>query len=122
MSVSKNTIVAVAADGVGVVSVCLGGFLTVAPHVGGRRLGLSDTDSKRRRALGAADLVLGIAIIASRSSPRRWRAVAARALFHLLFAREYMRSDRRHIAVAMCGLFVLDAGIAVGLRQERHSV
>lgn len=121
MLASKIATLTVAADGVGAVSASLGGFLTVAPLTGGRRLGITNTDIKHRRLLGVADLVLGIAIIAGRSSPRRWRAVAARALLHLLFAREYMRSNRRHSAVAMYALFVIDAGIAIGLRQERRS-
>ena len=87
----------------------------------GRRLGLTDTDVRRRRMLGTTDLALGITILAGRSSRRRWLAVAARALLHLLFAREYLRNGRRQSAVAMCALFVVDAGIAWGLREERRS-
>jgi hypothetical protein len=122
MSVSKHAILTIAADGAGVVSAALGGFLTIAPLTGGRWLGLVDTDVICRRVLGTADPVLGITIIAGRSSRWRWRAVAARALLHLLFAREYMRNSRRDNAVTMCALFVIDAGITFGLREERRSV
>lgn len=121
MPVSKSTSLAFAADGVGAVSVALGGFLSVAPLTSGRWLGLTDTDIVGRRALGTADLGLGITIIAGRSSRWRWRAVAARALLHLLFAREYVRNSRRRSAVAMCALFIIDAGIAIGLRKDRRS-
>ncbi|WP_441903098.1 hypothetical protein [Microbacterium sp.] len=82
---------------------------------------MTDTDIVGRRALGTADLGLGITIIAGRSSRWRWRAVAARALLHLLFAREYVRNSRRRSAVAMCALFIIDAGIAIGLRKDRRS-
>ncbi|MGO1628838.1 MULTISPECIES: hypothetical protein [unclassified Microbacterium] len=121
MPVSKGASLAFAADGVGAVSVALGGFLSVAPLTSGRWLGLTDTDIVGRRALGTADLGLGITIIAGRSSRWRWRAVAARALLHLLFAREYVRNSRRRSAVAMCALFIIDAGIAIGLRKDRRS-
>ena len=122
MPVSKGASLAFAADGVGAVSVALGGFLSVAPLTSGRWLGLTDTDIVGRRALGTADLGLGITIIAGRSSRWRWRAVAARALLHLLFAREYVRNSRpaqrRRDAAA---LFIIDAGIAIGLRKDRRS-
>ncbi|SDD05597.1 hypothetical protein SAMN04489747_0061 [Auraticoccus monumenti] len=95
----------------------LGGLLGVFPHAGGRWLGLDGTDVARRRALGAADLGLGITIIAGRSAPWRWRAVAARSLLHLVFAGEYVRTGRRPAAVAMGALFLLDSGIAAGLRR-----
>lgn len=62
--------------------------------------------------LGTADLPLGIAIIAGRSSPQRWRTVAARSLLHLVFAREYMRNSRKRHAVVLRALFTIDAGIA----------
>lgn len=122
MPASTNAIFAIAADGVGAVSAALGSFLTITPLMGGRWLGLADTDVKRRRVLGTADLALGIAIIVGRSSRWRWCAVAIRALLHLLFAREYMRNRRRHHAVAMCALFIIDAGIAIGLRATRRDV
>lgn len=120
MSGPKNAILTIAADGVGFVSAALGGFLTFAPLTGGRLLGLTDTDSGCRRVLGIADLALGITIIAGRSSHRQWSAVAARAVLHLLFAREYVRNGRRHSAAAMCALFVIDSGIAIGLRRVSH--
>lgn len=122
MPALENAELTVAADGVGAVSAALGGLLLIAPPTGGRWLRLTDTEVRRRRVLGGADLALGITIIVGRSSPWRWRAVGARAVLHLLFAREYVRSSRRHHAVAMCALFVIDAGIAVGLRGARHSV
>lgn len=121
MSTSKNTALTTAADGVGAVSAVLGGLLTIAPFTGGRWLGLTGTTVECRRALGTADLALGITIIAGRSSRWRWRAVAVRALLHLLFAREYMQNSRRGNAVAMCALFVIDAGIAFRLREESRS-
>lgn len=121
MPVSRNPSLTVAADGVGAVSAALGGLLTIAPVMSGRWLGLTDTDVERRRLLGTADIALGVMIIAGRSSRWRWRAVAARALLHLLFAREYLRNGRGHSAAAMCTLFVVDAGIAIGLREERGS-
>lgn len=117
---SKTAMLTVAADGVGVVSAALGGYLTVAPQTGGRRLGLTATDAAGARTLGAADFALGVTIIAGRSSRWRWRAVAARSLLHLVFAREYARSNHQRSAVAMCALFVVDAGIARGLREERQ--
>lgn len=120
MRVSKSTIFTIAADGVGVISAALGGVLTIAPFTGGRWLGLADTDVKRRRVLGTADLALGITIIVGRSSRWRWRAVAARAVLHLLFAREYVRNSRRRNTVAMYVLFIVDAGIAIGLRGARR--
>lgn len=122
MPVPKKVLLTIAADGVGAVSAALGGLLTIAPLTGGRCLGLADVDVKRRRVLGTADLALGTTIIVGRSAPWRWCAVAVRALLHLLFAREYVRISRRHNAVAMCALFVIDAGIAIGLRKERPSV
>ncbi len=122
MPASKNDILPIAADGVGAVSAVLGGILTIAPLAGGRWLGLTDADVKRRRVLGTADLALGITIIAGRSSRWRWRTVGIRALLHLLFAHEYMRNNRRHNAVAMCALFIIDAGIAIGLRGARRFV
>lgn len=122
MPVRKNATLTIAADGVGAVSAALGGLLTIAPLTGGRWLGLAGTDVKRRRVLGAADLALGITIIVGRSSRWRWRVVGVRALLHLLFAREYTRNSRRHNAVAMCALFIVDAGIAIGLRGARLSV
>lgn len=118
MSNSKNAALTIAADGVGSVSTVLGGLLAIAPLRGGRLLGLTDTDVKRRRVLGTADLALGLTIISGRSSRWRWRAVAIRALLHLLFAREYRKNSRRGSAVAMSALFVIDAGIACGLREE----
>lgn len=122
MQESENTVLTIAADGVGAVSTALGGLLVVAPRTGGRRLGLSGTSVSRRRVLGAADLGLGITIIAGRSSSWRWSAVAARSLLHLLFAREYLRGGRRLAAAAMWALFVIDAGIAAGLRAGRRPV
>ncbi|WGW10640.1 hypothetical protein LWF01_10875 [Saxibacter everestensis] len=122
MCASRNGVLTIAADGVGAVSASLGGILTIAPLTGGRWLGLTDTPVNCRRVLGTADLALGITIIASRPSRWRWRAVAARSLLHLVFAREYKRTSRRHNAVAMCALFVIDAGIAIGLREERRYV
>ncbi len=122
MPKSENAILTIAADAVGAVSAALGGVLTIAPLTGGRWLGLTGTEVESARMLGTADLALGITIIAGRSSRWRWRAVAARALIHLLFAREYARNNRRRHAIAMCALFVIDAGIAVGLRQDRHAV
>ncbi|GAA4916967.1 hypothetical protein [Nesterenkonia rhizosphaerae] len=121
MSVSTNAALTVVADAVGAVSVGLGGFLAIAPLTGGRRLGLEETTLEGRRILGTADLALGIAIIAGRSSPQRWRTVAARSLLHLVFAREYMRNIRKRHAVGMCALFAVDAGIALGLRKEQRS-
>jgi len=120
MSTSKKAALTIAADGVGSVSAALGGLLTIAPLTAGRWLGLTGTTVTRRRALGTADLALGITIIAGRSQRWRWGAVAARALLHLLFAREYVQNSRRRSAVAMCALFLIDAGIALGLREERH--
>ncbi|MFC7376852.1 hypothetical protein ACFQS2_06935 [Brachybacterium sp. GCM10030267] len=122
MPPSTNTTVTVAADGVGAVSTVLGGLLTIAPLTSGRWLGLADTDAGHRRLLGITDLGLGITILAGRSSPRRWCAVASRSLLHVAFAREYSRHGRRSAAVAMCALFVIDAGIAAGLRVGRRSV
>ncbi|MGJ9414277.1 hypothetical protein ACHAAC_16365 [Aeromicrobium sp. CF4.19] len=121
MRLSEKTVLTIAADGVGTASTVLGGLLAVAPRTGGRWLGLADTSVTGRRALGTADLGLGITIMAARSSRRRWRAVLARSLLHLVFAREYVRTGRRDNAVAMGALFVLDAGIATGLREEGHS-
>lgn len=120
----SETILNSAADGVGAVSTVLGGLLLVAPHTGGRWLGLSGTSVSRRRVLGAADLGLGlgITIIAGWSSSWRWSAVAVRSLPHLLFAREYLRSARRPAATAMGALVVIDAGIATGLRSGRRPV
>lgn len=108
-----------AADGVGVVSLTLGGLLVIAPRRAGRLLGLSASTVRRRRTLGTADALLGSTILASRTSPRRWYAVAARAALHLLFAQEYIRADRRTHALAMWALFVTDASIALGLRRAR---
>lgn len=96
----------------------LGCLLAVAPRQGGRWLGLTDTPLGARRALGAVDVALGVAILGGRSSSRRWMAVATRALLHLLFAREYVRNERRNSALAMCALFVLDSAIANGLRRS----
>lgn len=121
MPKSENAILTIAADAVGAVSAALGGVLTIAPLTGRRWLGLTRTEVESARMLGTADLALGITIIAGRLSRWRWRAVAARALLHLLFAREYARNNRRRHAVAMCALFAIDAGIAVGLRQDRRS-
>lgn len=118
---ASTLVVAIAADAVGLASAGLGGFLTVAPDAAGRRLGLTATRTTPRRVLGVIDLTLGLAIIAGRSSHRRWDAVAVRALLHLVFAREYVRADRRGAAVAMCALFVIDSGIALALRRSRHS-
>lgn len=115
----KDVIFTIAADGVGAASAALGGLLTIAPLSGGRWLRLTDTEVRTRRVLGAADLTLGLTIIAGRSSHRRWQIVGARAVLHLLFAREYMQSGRWQNAMAMWSLFAIDAGIAVGLRQAR---
>lgn len=119
MRASTTTVITMAADGVGAASMVLGGLLSVAPRTGGRWLGLAGTGAGYRRALGGADVVLGTTVIAGRSSSWRWRAVAARSLFHLVFAREYVRGGRRRHAAAMCALFVLDAGIATGLRAQQ---
>ncbi|MGJ9421176.1 hypothetical protein [Aeromicrobium sp. CF3.5] len=118
MRVTGDAALTTAADGVGAASTVLGGLLAVAPQAGGRWLGLADTSVAERRALGTADLGLGITIIAARSSRRRWCAVSARSLLHLVFARTYLRTGRRDHAAAMCALFVVDAGIAMGLREE----
>ncbi|MDQ0727842.1 hypothetical protein [Microbacterium sp. W4I20] len=118
MRAPSNALLCLAADGVGTVSAVLGGLLTFAPETGRRWLGLTGTGVARTRVLGAADLSLGIAIIATRSSRSRWRAVACRSLLHLVFAGEYVRGDHRRSAMAMCVLFVLDAGIAVALRKQ----
>lgn len=118
MRAPSNALLSAAADAVGAVSVGLGGLLAFFPSTGRQWLGLAGTGVTRSRVLGAADLGLGIAIIASRSSRSRWRAVAARSLLHLVFAREYVRDDRRRSAVAMCALFIIDADIAVGLRTH----
>lgn len=118
MRVPSNALLSAAADGVGAVSVALGGLLTFTSDTGRRWLGLTGTGVTRSRILGAADLGLGIAILASRASRSRWVAVAARSLLHLVFAREYVRSDHRRSAAAMCALFVIDAGIAAGLRTH----
>lgn len=107
----------VAADAVGAVSMILGGPLAAAPRRGARRLELDATSEARARALGAADLGLGVAILAGRSASRRWAAVAARSALHLAFASEYVRSDRARAAAAMCALFAIDAGVASGLRR-----
>lgn len=122
MRASENAILTIAADGVGAVSAALGGLLTVTPLTGRRWLGLTDTDGIRGRVLGTADLVLGTTIIVGRSSRWRWQALAARALLHLLFAREYVRNGSQRNAAAMCALFVVDAGLAIGLRESRRSV
>ncbi|MGM1029426.1 MAG: hypothetical protein ACQEWM_06065 [Actinomycetota bacterium] len=118
MRLNKTTLLTIAADGVGMVSTVLGGLLTVAPRRSGRSLGLVGTDVTCRRALGVADLSLGIAIMAGRSRPWRWSAVAARSMLHLVFAGEYIRSGRRRSAAGMCALFAIDAGIAAGLRER----
>ena len=117
----KDIIFTIAADGVGAVSAALGGLLAIAPLTGGRWLRLTDTEVQTRQVLGVADLALGLTIIAGRSSHRRWQAMSARAALHLLFAREYMQSGRRQNAIAMCTLFAIDAGIAVGLRRAHRS-
>lgn len=122
---SSRPILTIAADGVGLVSSVLGSFLAVAPRPGGRWLGLSDTGIGTRRALGCADVALGTAILATREQSLRWCVVAARAVLHLAFAREYWRTGGRSSAAAMCALFVVDTGIAIGLcRTEfpRHSL
>ena len=106
----------IAADVVGGVSVLLGGILLAAPWSSGWWLGLDDTSVLGRRALGAADVGLGVAIIAGRSAPWRWRAVAARSALHLVFAVAYARGSRTGHAAGMIGLFAIDAGVAVGLR------
>ncbi len=121
MPAQKDSLLAIAADGIGAVSITLGCLLTAAPLAGGRWLGLTDTGVERQRLLGISDLVLGITIMSGRSSGWRWRAVAARALLHLLFAHEYRRTSRRQGAVAMIALFAFDAGIALGLRKAAHS-
>lgn len=108
----------VTADCVGAVSIILGGLLAVAPTTGGRWLGLAATDASRTRALGAADLGLGVAIMAGRSSRSRWAAVAARSVLHLLFASAYLKNGRVPGAAGMCALFVVDAAIAAGLRNR----
>lgn len=113
---SRPHLLTLAADGVGVVSLTLGGLLVTAPRRAGEALGLTASTVSRRRTLGTADTLLGSAILASRASPRRWSAVAARAVLHLLFAQEYVRAGRRTLALAMDALFVTDAGIALGLR------
>lgn len=118
MRVTETTVLTIAADGVGAASTVLGGLLAVAPQTGGRWLGLADTSVTERRALGTADLGLGLTIIAARSSRRRWCAVSVRSLLHLVFARAYLRSGRRGSAAAMGALFVVDAAIALGLRDE----
>lgn len=118
----SETFLTTAADGVGALSAVLGGLLAVAPHRGGRWLGLADSSVSCRRVLGAADLGLGVTIIAGRSSSWRWSAVAVRSLLHLCFAREYLRGGRRLAAAAMGALLVIDAGIAAGLREGRHPV
>lgn len=117
----KDIIFTIAADGVGAVSAALGGILALAPLTGGPWLGLTDTEVQTRRIFGVADLGLGLAIIAGRSSHWRWQVVGARAVLHLLFAREYMQSGRRQHSIAMCSLFALDAGVAVGLRRAHQS-
>ncbi|GAB3537369.1 hypothetical protein GCM10027403_21400 [Arthrobacter tecti] len=122
MPATRNAILTIAADGVGAVSAALGGLLTVAPLTGGRWLDLARTDVGYRRVLGTADLVLGITILAGRSSPWRWRAVAARSLLHLLFGHEYMQQGRRRNTVTMFALFVIDAVIAIRLRGARRSI
>lgn len=118
MRAPKPTLLTIAADGVGAVSTILGGFLAVAPLPAGRPLGLDGTDVTRRRALAVADLGLGIAILAGRSTGWRWSVVAARSVLHLAFANEYTRSGRPRSAGAMCALFGIDAGIAAGLRRD----
>lgn len=118
MQVRSNALLSAAADGVGTVSVGLGGLLAFFPRTGRRWLGLTGTGVTRSRVLGAADVVLGVAIIASRSSRSRWCAVAVRSLLHLVFAREYLRGDHQRSAMAMCVLFIIDASIAVGLRTH----
>lgn len=116
---SRTHLLTLAANGVGVVSLTLGGVLVIAPRRAGRLLGLSASTVRRRRTLGTADALLGSTILAARTSPRRWYAVAARAALHLLFAQEYIRADRRTHALAMWALFVTDASIALGLRRAR---
>ncbi|MFC7400776.1 hypothetical protein [Citricoccus sp. GCM10030269] len=111
-----------AADAVGAVSTVLGTLLVVAPQTAARRLSLPGSRDKRHRALGAADLGLGIAIMASRSAQWRWTTVAARSLLHLVFAREYLYAGNRLGAGAMGLLFVVDGGIAYGLRRSTRSV
>lgn len=106
-----------AADVVGAVSTVLGGVLLLPGDAGGRWLGLEKVDGRRRRELGALDLGLGIAILASRATTSRWAIVAARTLLHLVFAREYVRAGNRIAAGGMGALFAVDAGIAVSLRN-----
>lgn len=120
MRASTYSVLTVGADVIGATSAALGGLLAVAPLTGGRRLGLTDTDVTSRRLLGAVDGALGLAIVAGRASRWRWSAVAARSLLHLVFAREYIRHGRRFGALAMCALFVIDAGVATGLRVVSH--
>lgn len=108
-----------AADVVGAVSVLLGGLLLAAPRMSGRWLGLSDTTVAGRRALGAADVGLGVTIMAGRSTPWRWRAVAARSALHLVFAVAYARGGRTGHVVGMTALFAIDASVAAGLRPRR---
>ncbi len=117
MHTSKNSFTS-AADAVAAVSMVLGSFLALAPHTAARRLGLPVVNERRHRRLGLADLGLGVTIIAGRSAQWRWIAVAARSALHLVFAREYLRSGNRVGAVAMGMLFLIDAGIANGVRTE----
>lgn len=119
MRITESNALTVAADAVGAASTILGGLLTFAPRTGGRRLGLARTGVPRTQALGAADLSLGVAIIAGRSARWRWSAVVARSLLHIEFARQYARNGHALGATAMCVLFAIDAGIAVGLHMVR---
>lgn len=96
----------------------LGGLLLAAPRRSGRWLGLTDTTVASRRALGAVDAGLGVAIMAGRAMPWRWRAVAARSALHLVFAVAYARGGRTGHVVGMAALFAVDVSVAAGLRPR----
>ncbi|GGA60276.1 hypothetical protein GCM10011490_08070 [Pseudoclavibacter endophyticus] len=119
---TSKAAVTTAADAVGAVSTVLGSLLVLTPNTAARQLRLPGSRENRHRALGAADLGLGIAILVGRSAQWRWIAVAARSLLHLVFAREYFRGGNRVGAGAMGMLFVIDAGIANGLRETNRTV
>lgn len=109
-------------DAAGIVTLAMGGALTLWPATTARAVGLGER-SAVARALGAADLALAPALL--RKEGGRWRPMAVRAglnaVIGAVYAAEATGSENRRAqvgATAMAVLTLVDGAAAIALRSD----
>ena len=113
-----------ATDGATLVTLGMGGALTLAPQSTAPAIGLGGT-AAGARLLGLVDVALGVALVALRP---RWPWMMGRALLNVVIVGRYRAAARaepgsrraRLGAAGMAALTVFDGAVALTLRQHHR--